>query len=190
MTRWIATILMLTPAVALAAEEGGNPTPFAGTLAQSIAAIVVFLIVFFVLKAKAWGPILKGLQDREEKIRKDLQDAEQAREAAQAKLAEYQKQLADAEAKVRDIFAKATADAEAAGTRIKMQAQQEAEQLKERAMAEIEQSRRNALAELQQQAVSLATAMAGKILRRQITEADQAELIKSSLAELQAASKN
>lgn len=187
-----ALALLVLPAFARAAEEGhagaadhgGTVTPFAGTIAQSIAAIIVFFVVFFVLKAKAWGPILKGLADRESKIKKDLEDAHSLREQAAAELASYQKKISDAQNQVREMFASAQKDAEALGTRLKMQAQQDIEADKKRAQVEIESARKEALAQIHAEAANLGTAVASKILKRQITESDQHELVRASLDEL------
>lgn len=188
---------LLVPAFALAAEAAEHGEKKVSILPSepkdlvtAITTLIIFVLLLIILGKFAWGPILRGLNDREARIKKDLADAEHARKAAEAKLAEYQKQLADAEAKVRDLFAKATTDAEAAGTRIRMQAQQESEALKDRATREIEEAKGRAVAQLHAEAANLATTIAGKILRRNITESDQSELIRSSLAELGNASKN
>lgn len=198
-TKLAGLAMLALPAIVLAAEEGhaavaehgtaaaehaATATPFAGTIAQSIAAVVVFFIVFFVLKAKAWGPILKGLADRESKIKKDLEDAHSLRAQAAAELAGYQKQIGDAQNQVREMFASAQKDAEALGTRLKMQAQQEIEADKKRAKDDIEASRKEALAQIHAEAANLGTAIASKILKRQINDADQHELVRASLEEL------
>lgn len=197
MNRLAFLLTLALPTLVRAAEEAhaaadahgaaAAPTPFAGTIAQSVAALLVFFIVFFVLKAKAWGPILKGLNDRENKIRADLHSAESARTEAQASLANYRKQIADADAQVREKLASAQKDAEQIGARLKMDAQREIEEMKNRAAKELEEAKRAAVAEVHAHAAQLSTAVAGKILKRQINEADHADLIRSSLEELQVA---
>src|SRR5688500_6443638 len=166
-------------------HEAGAPTPFAGTIAQSIAAIVVFLVVFWVLKSKAWGPILKGLQDREEKIRRDIEEAEAARARSEATLREYQQQLSTAEAKVREILAKANADAEQIAANVRTRAQQEAQEIKESATRDIDSARRAAVRQVHEQAATLATNVAEKILRRNLNADDQRDLVATSLEQLQ-----
>ena len=81
MKRILPPLLLLTLASPAFAAGGSNP--FAGTIYQAIAAAIVFLALFFVLKTKAWGPILKGLQDRETKISNDLAEAERSAKMAQ-----------------------------------------------------------------------------------------------------------
>jgi F-type H+-transporting ATPase subunit b len=191
---YATSALLLLPQLAMAvdvhepAPAGGEKvTPFAGTIAQSIAALLVFGVVFVVLRTKAWGPILKGLTDREAKIRGDLESAEAARREAAKALESYKAQIANADAEVRTKLATAQKDAEAIGTRLKMDAQKEIEEMKTRANREIEETKNAALVEVRQQAASISTAIAGKILKRNINEADQADLIRSSLEELQVA---
>ena len=59
-------------------------------------AVICFVIVFALLAWKAWPAIKKALKDREDKIRGDLERAEQARIEAETSLEEYQQQLAEA----------------------------------------------------------------------------------------------
>lgn len=185
----LAVAPLLASADAPAANDGSHaeaaPTPFAGTIAQSIAAIVVFLVVFAVLKQKAWGPIVKSLSDRENKIRRDIEEAEAARARAEATLREYQAQLATAEQKVREMLAKATGDAEQVSAGIQKRAQAEAEETKEKAVREIDAARRDAVRQVHEQAAILATTVAEKILRRNLNADDQRDLVAASLDQLQ-----
>lgn len=181
--------LLAAAADAAAANDGSHveaaPTPFAGTIAQSIAAIVVFLVVFTVLKQKAWGPIVKSLSDRENKIRRDIEEAEAARARAEATQREYQAQLATAEQTVREMLAKATGDAEQVAAGIQKRAQAEAEETKEKAVREIDAARRDAIRQVHEQAAILATNVAEKILRRNLNADDQRDLVAASLDQLQ-----
>ncbi|HEY8747824.1 MAG TPA: F0F1 ATP synthase subunit B, partial [Tepidisphaeraceae bacterium] len=133
----------------------------------------------------AWKNVLKGLKGREDRIRADIAQAEAARTKAEASLADYNRQLATAEQKVRDILAKATVDAEQLATSIRARAQSESEEIKERATRDIEAAREQALTEIYQQTADLATRVAEKILRRNLNADDQRDLVNQSLAELQ-----
>src|SRR5207253_7840627 len=58
--------------------------------------IIIFLILFVVLKKYAWGPILDGLIKREKSIEDAIEEAKKARaEMAQHK-ADFDRQLAEA----------------------------------------------------------------------------------------------
>jgi F-type H+-transporting ATPase subunit b len=189
----MAGALCLAAAPVLAAEGGAghgdeatSPVyqPAQGII-TGVATIVIFILLVAVLGKYAWGPILAGLKAREEKIRKDIAAAEEARARAEATLRQYNDQLATAEQKVRDLLTKATADAEKLAGSIRTRGQQEAEEIKERAMRDIDAAREQALSEIYQQTADLATRVAEKILRRNLNADDQRTLVNESLQELQ-----
>ena len=128
---------------------------------------------------------MKGLQAREDKIRKDIADAEEARAKAEAVLRDYNKQLADAEARGRDILNKAKTDADALAAQIRTRGQQEAEEARERATREIEDAKNQAIREIHQQAATLATSVAEKIIRKSLNANDYRDLVDQSIGELQ-----
>ncbi len=69
--------------------------------AKFLAQVLIFLIVFFILKQKAFGPIQAMLKKRQERI-----------EQGEENLKKIQEDLAAAEAKADEIVSKANADAE------------------------------------------------------------------------------
>jgi F-type H+-transporting ATPase subunit b len=155
-----------------------------------VTTLVVFVLLVIVLGKFAWGPISGGLKAREDKIRKDIADAEAARAKAEATLREYTARLAAAEGKVRDLLAKATADAETIATNIRARAQQESEEIKERANKDIETARDQAIGQIHNEAVNLATIIAEKILHRNLNPDDQRDLLARSLEQLQTIGRN
>jgi F-type H+-transporting ATPase subunit b len=145
----------------------------------------IFLVVVIILYRTAWKHVLAGLKAREDRIRKDITDAEAARAKAEQTLAQYNAQLATAEQKVRDLLTQAGVDAEKIATNVRMKAQQDAEEAKERATKEIEAAKRAALTEIYEQTADLATAVAEKIIRRNLNAQDQRDLVSQSLDEMQ-----
>jgi F-type H+-transporting ATPase subunit b len=148
--------------------------------------LIIFIVLLAILYPTAWKNVLAGLKAREERIRKDIAEAEAARVRAESTLKEYNTQLAAAESRVRDMLAKATADGETIANGIRTRAQQEAEDTKNRALRDIEAARGQAVAELHEQAAVLATSVAEKILRRNLNADDQRDLVNRSLAEISA----
>jgi F-type H+-transporting ATPase subunit b len=168
------------------AEEQPNllrPVPEGAITAMTT--LIVFFVLVVVLGKYAWGPIAKGLQEREDKIRRDIEQAEAARARAEATQRDYAAQLATAEAKVRELLAKATADAEQVSQGIRTRAQQEAQELKENATREIHSAQREAVRQVHEQAAVLSTRIAEKILRRNLNPDDQRDLVRESLEQLQ-----
>lgn len=185
--KWIgSTGLALLITVSANAEASGqaDPSLFDGTLAQSIAAVIVFLILFAVLTKFAWGSILQGLQDREAKIKKDLEQAQEAAKQAADTLKEYQVKLAAAQEEAKGIIDQGRSDAQSIASKLKEQAQKDAQQLQQRSRDEIRLAKEQAIQEIYAQAADLSVAVAEKILHRQLNAQDHQQIIEQSLAEL------
>lgn len=150
----------------------------------AVTALVVFLFALGILYVKVWPLIIKGLDEREKKIRDTLAEADAAKEEAQAALAEYQENLAEARKEAGEMIAKAKADAKAAGEELKRKNEAELSDMKQRATREIESAKQTALTELHAEASALAAAIAGKILEREISADDQQRLVDETLSEM------
>ena len=160
--------------------------PSKDTIMTSVWVLIIFVVMLAILYQTAWKNVLSGLKAREERIRRDIADAEAARTRAEATLKEYNTQLATAENRVRDMLAKAAAEGEQIAAGIRSRAQQEAEETRERALRDIDAARDQAVSQVHEQAAVLATAVAEKILRRELNADDQRELVTQSLNELPA----
>ena len=166
-------------------EHNAEPNLFAGSIFQSLAAIVAFILLLLILRKYAWGQILTGLQDRENKIKGDLEHAAGKHAEAEAVLADYRNQLkgiqAEAQTKIDEarkageaVKAKLIADAEAHGAR-----------LRERAEKEIAAAKETAIAEVYEKSAVLSTEIAAKILGREIDADAQQDLVSDSLREFE-----
>ncbi len=192
MRQFTTALLTLIPLLASAsvlhaaqqAHDEAPASPFAGTIYQAIATAVIFLLLLALLYKMAWGPILQGLQDRENRIKNDLEDAEAAARKANATLMEYQKKLADAAAEAQRQIEQARAEAQKVATQIRTEAEADIRGQRQRAIREIESAKQQALSDLYDQAATLSTQIAGRILQRELNEADHQALISESLAEL------
>ena len=157
---------------------------------QAVWVLVIFAILLAILYPTAWKGVLAGLKEREHHIRKDIDDAEAARIKAEETLKQYTRQLAAAEDRVREMFAKAQADGERIAATIHEAAVKEAEQTKTKALADIDEAGKQAVAQIHAQTAELATAIAEKIIRRNLNVDDQRELVRQSLAQLESAGRN
>ncbi|MCH8315366.1 MAG: F0F1 ATP synthase subunit B [Planctomycetes bacterium] len=173
-----------------AAEHGVESAELmAANWLPAVTALVVFLLAFGFLYMKVWPKIAQGLEDRENKIRREIESAEQAREQAKAALAEYERSLASAREEANAMIVKAKADAKAAGEQLRARNEAHLVEMKLRATRDIDSAKAAAIGELHTQATMLATDIAGKILAREITAEDQQRLINESLDELGTASR-
>lgn len=104
----------------------------------------------------------------------------QAKEA----LNEYEKNLADARAQAQQMLEETKAVQGELAAQLKARAETELGELREKAKADIEAAKKQALNELYSESVNLATVMAGKILKREVSVNDEQRLMEESLAEL------
>lgn len=171
-------------------EHGGSYNIFAGDLGNAVWTLVVFLLVLVVLGKYAWGPILKGLQEREGFIRDSLSQAKADRDAAEAHLKSYEARLAQARAEASAIVEEARRDAEAVKGRVLAETQKESEKLTERAKREITLAKETAVKELFTMAGRLATDAASRIIRQELKPADHQRLIAEAIEQIERGAAN
>ena len=169
-------------------DHGGEPNLFAGSILQSLAAILAFVLLLLVLRKYAWNPILTGLQDRETKIREDLQHAENKHAEAERVLADYHTQLRGIQAEAQTKIDEARRAGEAVKQKLVADAEAHAQRLRERAEREITAAKETALAEVYEKSAVISTQIASKILGRELNADDQQGLVNDSLREFEARS--
>lgn len=179
--------LVLVAAPAVAAEGGhaeGASNPFAGDIGNAIWTLIIFAGVLFVLGRYAWGPILKNLQARENFIFESLEKAKKDRDAAEARLKEYEERLASSRAEAAAIVDEGRRDAVDVKRRIEEETRQEANRMIERARREIQIATDTATKELYTLSTRLAVEMATRLVSKQLTVEDHERLIADSIEAL------
>ncbi|MFO0827188.1 MAG: F0F1 ATP synthase subunit B [Phycisphaerales bacterium] len=166
----------------LAAEGGSSPLHF-NPIAY-VTALVVFVLTILILRVMVWPKITHALDERQRKILGEIDAAEKARGDAEAAKAKFEKDLAAARDEAGRMIAQAKADAQRVADELRAKAESDLQERLARATAEIEGAKRAAVAELHARGAELGTLIAGKILKRQITESDQHRLVEESVAEL------
>ena len=136
-----------------------------------------FAIIFVVLRAWVYKPILGLLERRRTAIAEGLEDARIAAEARQNAEQEAEKVLADAQAKASQIMREANERAEAQGKEVLAAAEADAAKKREESLAEIESERERILGELRGQVGTLAIAAAQKLINASLDEQRQRVLI-------------
>ncbi|HYC78143.1 MAG TPA: F0F1 ATP synthase subunit B [Planctomycetota bacterium] len=132
-------------------------------------------ILLLVLLAKfAWGPITRMVEEREKRIRGDLDGAERARAEADQALAQYRRQLDEAALRAKETLEEAREKAEKAGAEILARSRAEADALLEKAKRQIEGERDKALAEVKTAAVELALEITRTVVKRTASQEDLA----------------
>ena len=173
-----------------AAKQDGPVATLPQGIISAITAIIVFGIVLFILSTAVWPKITKGLDDRSNKIRGEIEAAEAARAQAKAALEEYEKSLSEARAEAQRMLDETKAQQATLAADLRAKADRELTTMRERAMRDIDMAKQSALNEIYAESVNLATVIASKILAREVTADDQDRLIEESLGELKSAARN
>ena len=172
------------PVLAAGGEGGEKSNIFAGDVGNVLWTLVIFGLVLFVLGKFAWGPLLEVLQKREDFIRESLESAKQDRNAAEARLKEYEDRLNVARAEATAIVEEGRRDADVLRGRIENEGRAEAERALARAKREIGIAKETAVKELYELSGQLAVDVAAKVIGREVDAADHERLIKDSIAEI------
>ncbi|CAN5736293.1 hypothetical protein BH11PLA1_BH11PLA1_06630 [soil metagenome] len=151
-------------------------------IATGVTALVVFLIVAAFLQFFVWPKISAGLNDRENKIKGEIEAAEQARAQAKSALEMYQKNLAEANTKAQQMIVEAKAGLQVQLAEQRARADTEAAQAKDKAIREIEAAKKQALSEIYSQTATLATSVAGRILQREVQSQDAERFTQEALS--------
>lgn len=136
-----------------------------------------FLIIFIVLRAWVYYPVLGLLERRRTTIAEGLEDARVAAEARENAEEEARKILADAQAEANEKVREASERAQAAAQEIRREAEAEVARAREDAIKDAEQDRDRILAEVRGQVAALAIAAAQKLVGEALDEKRQHQLI-------------
>ena len=168
------------------AEQAHHDTTVPMKLQTDLAlwTLITFVCFLFVMKKFAWGPMIQGLDSREEGIRKAIRDAEEGRRKSQALLAEYDQKLKNAEQTVQEMVAEARRDAERTSQDLIAGARREVEAIRDRATDDIRQAKDTALVEVFTQINTQVVQATEHVLGRALQDDDQDRLVSQALAEI------
>jgi ATP synthase F0, B subunit len=149
-------------------------------IAQICNLFIQLLIVkiFFLDKIKA------VLDKRRETADKQIADAEAAKSEAAAIKQTYEENMRQAKTKADDMILSAQKTAAQRSEEIISQAQKQAAQIKTKAASDIEMEKKKAINEAKDEISELAMAIAGKVVARELNDADQDGMIDRFIEEL------
>jgi F-type H+-transporting ATPase subunit b len=204
LTMFLALLVLVVqgaimPQVAMAAVEAeatgdhghGGATPANPLVVDpdlAIWTVIIFLLLLAVLWKFAWGPIVEALDAREKVVADYVAAAEAKHEEAKGLLAAHEARLAMAKDEVREMLEEARRDAEATKSQIVVEAESAAKAHRDRAVRDIEQARDGAVRNLAETSANLAVDLAGKVVRQNLTGAQQAELVREAIGKLASSS--
>jgi len=180
--------LFATASTQYACASGGedanlNPMDFQSMINLVPWTLIVFLGVCAVLYKFAFGPITKALDEREQGIHNNIAAAQKQNDESKELLKQYQAKLDASKEEVRQIIENAKKDAQRQGEDIVAKARDAAGMERERAMKEIESATTSALQSIAERSATLATNLAGKMIRAEVRPEQHRSLIDAALEE-------
>lgn len=146
---------------------------------------VINLLVFFLLLRRfLFKPVTKMMDEREAKIKADLETAEKKLAEAESVKADYDSKLAKADDEADKILATAKKRSEKQGEEIVAAAETEAAELLAGARKTIERERGEAVEAARDEIAELAVMAASQVLKRNIDDESNKEFAKQILAEV------
>ena len=146
--------------------------------------IIAFLITLFVLRRYAFAPVQKMIDDRRERIRTAIEEADSARDEARKLLEEHKELMAQARTDAEEILGEARRIGEAQRERVREEADADRQRGLEETQRQIEQATHQAIGQIREEVGRLSALAAEKIVRKSIDEGDQQRLIDEALAEI------
>ena len=154
------------------------------TLGTILAQMLNFFLLVWILARFAYKPLVSMMQERKERIAKDLADAQVARNEAEQFKADYAAQIANARQEAQQIVEKAVQQAEATTREQLAAAREQIEREKERARQDIVNERDRAMNNLRNEVISLSVAMATKVVAKDMDSETNTKLIEDAIAKL------
>ncbi len=167
-----------------AAEEGGEHAEepegidlILPDTAELVWGAICFVVVAFVLMKIAFPRIRKTIEEREQTIQGQLEEAEKAKADAEKEREEYRKQIADARGEANRIVEEARQQAEQVRRDLVAKAEREAEQIVTRANEQLAAERSRTIQELQSTIGQMSIELAEKVVGQAIDAGAQQELV-------------
>ncbi len=152
---------------------------------QIVTHIIGFVIAVLILRRYAWGPILRLLEERRQKIRGEFERIDVEKAGNQTLKAEYEGQLRGIEAQRRTAIQEGVHEGQKIGADIKEQARHDAHEQFDRAREEIEREKDKAQVALRNDMVEMVVRATENLLRERLDDGRQRKLISEFIDHLQ-----
>ena len=149
--------------------------------------VLTFLGMVFILGRFAWGPLLKSLEERDARIRKEVETAEQNRISAEKFKEEYQQALAKIESKAQEIVSQAKKDGEKAYKDMIQSAQDEVRELVEKNKDRLNEEQKRLIQEMRQQVAEMTVHATEKLLQTHLQGNMRERFMETALKEIEKA---
>jgi F-type H+-transporting ATPase subunit b len=145
---------------------------------------LTFGLMLVILAWKGWGPMIRALERREQRIREALEGAEKAREETERLAAEHQEEVTRRRQEAQQILAEAREAADKMRAEMETIARDKASEIIVKAEEQITAERQRALREIRTTVVDLSLEIAGKVIERNLSTKDNQKLVEDTLRQI------
>jgi F-type H+-transporting ATPase subunit b len=146
--------------------------------------IAGFLIVLWVLRKFAWGPILALLEERREKIRASFKDIEVQKSEVAGLKSQYEEELRKIDAMARQRINEVMAEAQKMAAEIETSARDRSRAELDKLKDDIEREYQAARVRLKEEIVNVALTASEKLVREKLDRDRQRKLVDDFLKDL------
>lgn len=151
---------------------------------QVLTQIVGFLLLLWLLRKFAWGPLLGVLDERRTRIASELEEIRKGKESLAQMKTEYDTKISEIENQARLRIQEAVVEGQRMAREIAEGAREEAHQILEKAKEDIQREMVKAKAQLRDEIATIAVSAAGKIVRQEMNKQKDKELVLQYIDEL------
>jgi F-type H+-transporting ATPase subunit b len=146
--------------------------------------LIFFGVTFYVLKRFAFGRIQQAIDERREKIRRSIEEAEEARTEARRLLEEHRALIGQARGEAEQILAEARKVAESMARRVKEETEADRHRRLEETKRQIEAETQRALHQIRAEVAELTLIATAKVTGKVLDESDHKRLIEDAISDL------
>src|SRR5689334_15285948 len=170
--------------VAATEEDAGGSFLVQPGIGLMIWTLIAFGITMYVLSRFAFPKISEALEERAQKISKNIEESERQRQEADEILAEYRERLKEAREQAEDIVARAKRAGDNARNEATEEGRAKRDELIAAARKDIEAETRRSLEQIRKEVAELTVLATEKVARKTLSEDDQKRLVEEALSEV------
>ncbi len=149
--------------------------------------IVTFLVLLFVLKWKAWGPLMDALDARAKQIEESLSKAEKVTAEAEVQAEKNEEILQSARKEAQEIVLQAREAGDKLKNKLEADGKEQYDSMLNKAKEQIDTEKQKALSEIKNTVVEIALQASEKVIKRNLTDDDNKKMIEETVDEFKQA---
>ncbi len=147
--------------------------------------VITFLLLLWFLRAVAWKPIAKMLENRQQHIEAQIDTAESNKKESERLVEEQRQMLERAKQEAHEMIEAARRSGDRQAAEILTLAESESKRIRTEAVAEIEREKQLALAAVSEYVADLTVRISSRVLARDLDEQVKAALVDEAAKELE-----